>query len=193
MVLEKKWGAPVVTNDGVVIAKEIDLPDSFENMGAQLIKEAANKTNEIAGDGTTTATVLAHIMVREGMKNVVAGHDPMAIKRGIDKSVQAVVAELKNNSIPVEGHDQMAQVASISANDSEIGETLADIMDRVGAAGVVTVEESKGIDSETEFVEGMNFDRGYISPYFVTNPQRMEAHIDDRLDPGDRQEGFGRC
>ena len=181
VVLERKWGAPVVTNDGVVISKDIDLPDAFENMGAQLIKDAANKTNETAGDGTTTATLLAHMIVREGMKNVAAGHDPMAIKRGIDKCVKALVAELKNISTPVEGHDQMAQVASISANDSEIGENLADILDRVGAAGVITVEESKSIESDTEFVEGMNFDRGYISPYFVTNPQRMEAHIDDAL------------
>ena len=181
VILEKKWGAPVVTNDGVAISKEVELPNAFENMGAQIIKEAANKTNEVAGDGTTTATILAHIMVREGMKNVAAGHDPMAIRRGIEKCVQALVSELKNISIPIEGHDQMAQIAAISANDSEIGETLASIMDQVGAAGVITVEESKGISSETEFVEGMNFDRGYISPYFVTNPQRMEAHIDDAL------------
>ena len=181
VILEKKWGAPVVTNDGVVISKEIDLPDSFQNMGAQLIKEAANKTNDAAGDGTTTATVLAQSMVREGMKNVAAGHDPMAIKRGLDKCVDVLVAELKKVSIPVEGRDQMAQVASISANDKEIGDTLADVMDRIGASGVITVEESKGVNSETEFVEGMNFDRGYISPYFVTNPQRMEAYIDNPL------------
>ncbi len=181
VILEKKWGAPVVTNDGVVISKEVDLPDSFQNMGAQLIKEAANKTNDAAGDGTTTATVLAQSMVREGMKNVAAGHDPMAIKRGLDKCVDVLVAELKKVSIPVEGRDQMAQVASISANDKEIGDTLADVMDRIGASGVITVEESKGVNSETEFVEGMNFDRGYISPYFVTNPQRMEAYIDNPL------------
>jgi len=179
VILEKKWGAPVVTNDGVAISKEVDLPDSFENMGAQLIKEAANKTNEAAGDGTTTATILAQMIVRGGMKNVAAGHDPMAIKRGIDKCVRELTAELKNIAIPVEGHDQMAQIASISANDTEIGETLAGVMDRVGAEGVITVEESKSVNSETEFVEGMNFDRGYVSPYFVTNPERMEAHVED--------------
>ena len=179
VVVEKKWGAPVVTNDGAVITKEVDLADSFENMGAQLIKEAANKTNEMAGDGTTTATVLAHMIVQQGLKNMAAGADPMAIKRGIDKCVTALVAELENIAITVEGRDQLAQVASISANDSEIGELLGDILDRVGADGVITIEEGKGIESETEFVEGMNFDRGYISPYFVTDPQRMEAHLED--------------
>ena len=179
VVLEKKWGAPVVTNDGVAIAKEVDLADSFENMGAQLIKEAANKTNETAGDGTTTATVLAHMIVQQGMKNVAAGADPMAIKRGIDKCVAALVAELKNIAITVEGRDQLAQVATISANDSEIGELLGDILDKVGSDGVITVEEGKGIESETEFVEGMNFDRGYISPYFVTDPQRMQVDLED--------------
>ena len=178
VVLEKKWGAPVITNDGVTIAKEIDLPESFENMGAQLMKEAAAKTNEVAGDGTTTATVLAQVIVQEGIKNVVAGADPMAIKRGIDKSVAAVVAELGKNSNTITGRDQMAQVASVSANNTEIGSMLADVLDKVGAQGVVTVEESKGVESETEFVEGMNFDRGYISPYFVTNPQRMDAVIE---------------
>ncbi len=179
VVLEKKWGAPVITNDGAVIAKDIDLPDSFENMGAQLIKDAANKTNETAGDGTTTSTILAQAMVRHGMKNVASGQDPMAIKRGLDKGVAAVVAELKNIAVSVDGRDQMAQAATISANDAEIGGMLADIMDRVGAAGVITVEESKGITTETEYVEGMNFDRGYISPYFVTDQQRMEAQIED--------------
>ena len=179
VVLEKKWGAPVITNDGVAIAKEVDLPDSFENMGAQLIKEAASKTNDVAGDGTTTATILAHMMVRAGMKNVAAGSDPMAIKRGIDKGVTALVAELKNLSTPVDSRDQMAQVASISANDNMVGNLVADVMDHVGADGVVTVEEGKGIDSEIEYVDGMNFDRGYISPYFVTNPERMETVIED--------------
>jgi len=179
VVLERKWGAPVITNDGVKIAKEVDLPDSFENMGAQLIKEAANKTNEIAGDGTTTATVLAQIMVREGMKNVAAGSDPMAIKRGIDKCVVTIVAALEKLSTPVEGRDQMAQIASISANDTEIGEMMADVIDKTGADGVITVEEGKGFESETEFVEGMNFDRGYISPYFVTDQERMESKIED--------------
>ena len=178
VVLEKKWGAPVITNDGVTIAKEIDLPESFENMGAQLMKEAAAKTNEVAGDGTTTATVLAQVIVQEGIKNVVAGADPMAIKRGIDKSVAAVVTELGKNSNSISGRDQMASVASVSANDKTIGDMLADVLEKVGAQGVVTVEESKGVESEIEFVEGMNFDRGYISPYFVTNPEKMEAVIE---------------
>ena len=179
VVLEKKWGAPVITNDGVTIAKEIDLPESFENMGAQLMKEAASKTNDVAGDGTTTATVLAQVIVQEGIKNVVAGSDPMAIKRGIDKSVAAVVAQLSKNSNSISGRDQMAQVATVSANNEEIGDMLADVLDQVGSQGVVTVEESKGIESETEYVDGMNFDRGYISPYFVTNPERMEAVIEN--------------
>ena len=179
VVVEKKWGAPVITNDGVTIAKEVELPDSFENMGAQLIKEAASKTNDVAGDGTTTATVLAQVIVRNGMKNIAAGTDPMAIKRGLDKCVTALVAELAKISNPVVGRDQMAQVASISANDSEIGEMLADVLDKVGTEGVVTIEEGKGIESETEYVEGMNFDRGYISPYFVTNPDRMETIIEN--------------
>ena len=179
VALEKKWGAPVITNDGVTIAKEVELPESFENMGAQLIKEAASKTNDVAGDGTTTATVLAHIIVREGMKNVAAGADPMAIKRGLDKSVAALVKELAGLSTPVQGRDQISQIATISANDSEIGNMLADVLDQVGAEGVVTIEEGKGIESETEYVEGMNFDRGYISPYFVTNPERMESVIEN--------------
>ena len=179
VVVEKKWGSPVITNDGITIAKEVELPDSFENMGAQLIKEAASKTNDVAGDGTTTATILAQVIVRNGMKNVAAGADPMAIKRGLDKCVTALVAELAKISNPVVGRDQMAQVASISANDSEIGEMLADVLDKVGTEGVVTIEEGKGIESETEYVEGMNFDRGYISPYFVTNPDRMETIIEN--------------
>ena len=179
VILEKKWGAPVITNDGVTIAKEVDLPKSFENMGAQLVKEAASKTNDVAGDGTTTATILAQEMVREGLKNVAAGHDPMAIKRGIDIAVDAIVFHLKSMSIPVEGREQYAQVGSISADDTEIGEMMAEVMDRVGAEGVITVEEGKGIESETEYVEGMSFDRGYISPYFVTNPERMETEIED--------------
>ena len=179
VILEKKWGAPVITNDGVAIAKEIDLPESFENMGAQLIKEAATKTNESAGDGTTTATILAHLIVREGMRLVAAGTDPMALKRGIDKGVKAIVAELDNLSTPVDTREQTAQVATISANDDKIGEMIADVMDHVGRDGVITVEESKGIESETEYVDGMTFDRGYISPYFVTNPERMETVIED--------------
>ena len=179
VILEKKWGAPVVTNDGVAIAKEVELPESFENMGAQLIKEAATKTNDATGDGTTTSTVLAQSIVQQGMRNVAAGADPMAIKNGLDKSVDAVVSELKKLSIPVEGHSHIAQIASISANDPEIGEMLAEVIDKVGRDGVVTIEEGKGIESETEFVEGMNFDRGYISPYFVTDPERMESTIED--------------
>jgi len=179
VILEKKWGAPVVTNDGVAITKEIELPDRFENMGAQLIKEAAAKTNDATGDGTTTSTVLAQSIVREGMRNVAAGADPMALKHGLDKSVQAVVSELKKLSIPVDGRAHMAQIAGIAADDPEIGEMLAEVMEKVGREGVITVEESKGIESETEFVEGMNFDRGYISPYFVTNPERMESIIED--------------
>ena len=179
VAVEKKWGAPVITNDGVTIAKEVELPESFENMGAQLIKEAASKTNDVAGDGTTTATVLAHNIVREGMKNVAAGADPMAIKRGLDKCVAALVKELAGISTPVQGRDQMSQVATISANDTEIGNMLADVLEQVGAEGVVTIEEGKGIESETEYVEGMNFDRGYISPYFVTNPERMESIIEN--------------
>jgi len=179
VILEKKWGAPVITNDGVAIAKEIDLPESFENMGAQLVKEAATKTNESAGDGTTTATILAHLMVREGMRLVAAGVDPMALKRGIDKGVKAIVAELDNLSTPVDTREQTAQVATISANDAQIGEMMAAVMDHVGRDGVITVEESKGIETETEYVDGMNFDRGYISPYFVTNPERMETVIED--------------
>ena len=179
VILEKKWGAPVITNDGVAIAKEIDLPESFENMGAQLIKEAATKTNESAGDGTTTATILAHLIVREGMRLVAAGTDPMALKRGIDKGVKAIVAELDNLSTPVDTREQTAQVATISANDDKIGEMIADVMDHVGRDGVITVEESKGIESETEYVDGMTFDRGYVSPYFVTNPERMETVIED--------------
>jgi len=179
VVLEKKWGAPVITNDGAAIAKEVDLADSFENMGAQLIKEAATKTNDAAGDGTTTATILTHQMVREGMRVIMAGADPMAVKRGIGIAVAALVAELKNLSAPVDTQDQIAQVASISANDTVIGQTLADVMEHVGRAGVITVEEGKGIESETEYVDGMNFDRGYISPYFVTNPERMESVIEE--------------
>jgi chaperonin GroEL len=179
IIVDKKFGPPQVNSDGVTIAKEIDLPKSFENMGAQLIKEAAAKTNEVAGDGTTTATILAQVIVQEGLKNLAAGADPMAIKRGIDKSVSAVVAELGKLSNTIEGRDQMAHVATVSAGNSEIGNMLADVLDKVGAQGVVTVEESKGIESSTEYVEGMNFDRGYVSPYFVTNPERMEAVIEN--------------
>jgi len=179
VVLDKKWGAPTITNDGVTIAKEIELEDPFENMGAQLVKEVATKTNDIAGDGTTTATVLAQAIVTEGLKNVAAGANPMALKRGVEKGVEAVVARIRELSTPVNGKEQVAQVASISAADKEIGNLIAEVMEKVGKDGVITVEESKGLKYETEYVEGMNFDRGYISPYFVTNPERMEAAIED--------------
>ncbi len=180
VVLEKKFGSPTITNDGVTIAKDIELDDPFENIGAQLAKEIASKTNDIAGDGTTTATVLGQGIVQEGLKNVAAGANPMALKRGIEKGAAAVIEQIKKNAVKVTTRQQMAQVAAISANnDQEIGELIAEVMEKVGKDGVITVEESKGIRTETEFVEGMNFDRGYISPYFVTNPERMEAVIDD--------------
>ncbi len=180
VVLERKFGSPTITNDGVTIAKDIELEDPFENIGAQLAKEIASKTNDIAGDGTTTATVLGQAIVHEGLKNVAAGANPMALKRGIEKAAEAVVKAIKANAIPVTTGQQMAQVAAISANnDSEIGELIAEVMEKVGKDGVITVEESKGIRTETEYVEGMSFDRGYISPYFVTNPERMECVIED--------------
>ncbi|MGQ9903136.1 MAG: chaperonin GroEL [Anaerolineae bacterium] len=179
VALDKKYGAPTVTHDGVTVAKEIELEDPFENMGAQLLKEAATKTNDIAGDGTTTATVLAQIIVHEGLKNVAAGANPMLIKHGIEAGVEAVVKQLKDMAIEVSKHDQIAQVATISAQDPEIGNLIADVMDKVGKDGVITVEESKSLSFETEYVEGMQFDRGYISPYFVTSPERMESEIND--------------
>jgi chaperonin GroEL len=179
VVLDKKWGAPNVCSDGVTIAKEIELKDPLENMGAQLIKEAATKTNDIAGDGTTTAVVLAQAIVNEGMKNVTAGANPMALKRGIEKAVDTIVDELKRISTPIKGKEQIAQVAGLSAHDDEIGNLIADVMEKVGKDGVITVEESKGIKFETEFVEGMQFDRGYISAYFITNAERMEATLED--------------
>jgi len=179
VILDKKFGPPTITNDGVTIAKEIEVEDPFENMGAQLIKEVATKTNDVAGDGTTTATVLAQSMIHEGMKNVAAGANPMALKRGMEKASEGVVAELKKLSIAVAGKDQIAQVASISAADSEIGTLIAQVMEKVGKDGVITVEESKGIKYEIEYVEGMEIDRGYISPYFVTNSERMESALDD--------------
>jgi chaperonin GroEL len=180
VVLDKKFGAPTITNDGVTIAKDIDLDDAFENIGAQLAKEVASKTNDIAGDGTTTATVLAQSIVNEGLKNVAAGANPMALKRGVEKASQAVVEALKGNAIAVTTREQMANVASISANnDDEIGNLLGEAMEKVGKDGVITVEESKGIATEIEYVEGMQFDRGYISPYFVTNPDRMECVIEE--------------
>jgi len=179
VILDKKFGPPTITNDGVTIAKEIEVEDHLENMGAQLIKEVATKTNDVAGDGTTTATVLAQTMIHEGMRNVAAGANPMALKRGMEKARDAVVEELKKLSIAVAGKDQIAQVASISANDSEIGNLLAEVMEKVGKDGVITVEESKGIRYEVEYVEGMEIDRGYISPYFVTNAERMESSLED--------------
>jgi len=180
VVLEKKFGSPTITNDGVTIAKDIELEDPFENIGAQLAKEIASKTNDIAGDGTTTATVLGQAIVTEGLKNVAAGANPMALKRGIEQAAEVVVAAIKKSAISVTKREQMAQVAAISANnDNEIGELIAEVMEKVGKDGVITVEESKGIKTETEFVEGMSFDRGYISPYFMTSPERMEAIIDD--------------
>ena len=179
VVLDKKFGPPSVISDGVTIAKDIELKDPYENMGAQLAKEAASKTNDVAGDGTTTATVLAQAMVSEGFKNVAAGANPMSLKRGVEKAVAALVAELKKRAIPVTSKEQIEQVATISAADPEIGKMIADVMDKVGKDGVITVEESKGIQYEIEYVEGMKFDRGYISPYFVTNAERMEAVLDD--------------
>src|SRR4051794_39950070 len=179
VVLDKKFGPPTITNDGVTIAKEIELEDPFENMGVQLLKEAATKTNDVAGDGTTTATVLAQAIVHEGFRNVSAGANPLQLKRGIEAGIEALVAELKAMSTPVTGNKGIAEVASISANDQEIGKLIAEVMDKVGKDGVITVEESKTARFETEFVEGMQFDRGYISPYFVSNAERMEAVLDD--------------
>ena len=179
VVLDKKFGPPTITNDGVTIAKEIELEDPFENMGAQLLKEAATKTNDIAGDGTTTATVLAQAIVNEGFKNVTAGANPLLLKRGIERGVQAVVDSLKTMSTPVADQTKIAQVAAISAADDEIGRLIAEVMDKVGKDGVITVEESKTLKFETEYVEGMQFDRGYISAYFITDSARMEAALDE--------------
>src|SRR5574341_1572787 len=179
VVLDKKFGAPNITKDGVTVAKEVELEDPFENMGAQMVKEVASKTSDVAGDGTTTATVLAQAIIREGMKNVTAGCNPMALKRGIDKAVDAVVEEIKRLSKPTKGKKEISQVASISANnDKTIGDLIADAMEKVGKDGVITVEEAKGVETTLEVVEGMQFDRGYISPYFVTDPARMEAVIE---------------
>jgi chaperonin GroEL len=180
VVLDKKWGAPTITNDGVTIAKEIEVEDPWENMGVQLVKEVATKTNDVAGDGTTTATVLAQSMVKSGLQNVAAGANPMALKRGIEKAVAAAVESLKSESREVEGRDQIAHVASISANnDPEVGELVAEAMDKVGKDGVITVEESNTFGLELELVEGMQFDKGYISPYFITDQDRMEAVLED--------------
>ena len=180
VVLEKSWGAPTVTKDGVTVAKEIDLADRFQNMGAQMVREVATKTSDVAGDGTTTATVLAAAIYAEGQRLVAAGHNPMALKRGIDKSVEAIVAELKKLSTKTQGKTEIAQVGTISANgDETIGNILAEAMEKVGKEGVITVEEAKGLETTLKVVEGMQFDRGYISPYFVTDPARMVVELDD--------------
>ncbi|MCY3572688.1 MAG: chaperonin GroEL [Chloroflexi bacterium] len=179
VALDKKFGAPTVTHDGVTVAKEIELEDPYENMGAQLLKEAATKTNDIAGDGTTTATVLAQAIVSEGLKNVAAGANPMLLKRGILHAADIVAQDILKQSTPIETKDEIANVASVSAQDTEIGNLIAEVMDKVGKDGVVTVEESRGLDFETEYVEGMQFDRGYISPYFVSDPEAMEANIEE--------------
>ncbi|WP_152395090.1 chaperonin GroEL [Paenibacillus guangzhouensis] len=179
VVLEKKFGSPLITNDGVTIAKEIELEDAFENMGAQLVKEVATKTNDVAGDGTTTATVLAQAMIREGLKNVTAGANPMVIRKGIDKAVRAAVEELQKIAKPIEGKQSIAQVAAISAADDEVGQLIAEAMEKVGKDGVITVEESKGFYTELEVVEGMQFDRGYTSPYMITDTDKMEAVLDN--------------
>ena len=179
VALDKKYGAPTVTHDGVTVAKEIELEDPFENMGAQLLKEAATKTEDVAGDGTTTATVLAQAILHEGFKNVASGANPMQMKVGIDRATAAVVEAIKSAATPVKGHDEIAQVATVSAGDPAIGTLIADVMDKTGKDGVITVEESKTMAFETEYVEGMQFDRGYISPYFVTDTTRMEAVLDD--------------
>ncbi|HEY7042565.1 MAG TPA: chaperonin GroEL [Nocardioidaceae bacterium] len=179
VVLDKKWGAPTITNDGVTVAREVELDDPFENLGAQLAKEVATKTNDVAGDGTTTATVIAQAMVHEGLRAVAAGSNPMSLKRGIDKAVEAINAELGNVSREVDSTEDMAHVATISARDSRIGELIAQAFDKVGKDGVITVEESNTLGTELEFTEGMQFDKGYISPYFVTDAERMEAVIED--------------
>ncbi|MGC1679335.1 MAG: chaperonin GroEL [Candidatus Binataceae bacterium] len=180
VVLEKSFGAPTVTKDGVTVAKEVELEDKFENMGAQMVKEVASKTSDVAGDGTTTATVLARSIYTEGIKMVAAGHDPMSLKRGIDRAVEAITGELKNLSKPTKDRKEIAQVGTISANnDSTIGDIIAEAMEKVGKEGVITVEEARGLETQLEVVEGMQFDRGYLSPYFVTDPERMEAKLDD--------------
>lgn len=179
VVLEKKFGSPLITNDGVTIAKEIELEDPYENMGAKLVAEVASKTNDVAGDGTTTATVLAQAMIREGLKNVTAGANPMVVRKGMQRAVDAAVEELKKIARPIEGRESIAQVAAVSADDEKIGEIIAEAMERVGNDGVITIEESKGLQTEVEVVEGMQFDRGYVSPYMVTDSDKMEAVLED--------------
>jgi Chaperonin GroEL (HSP60 family) len=172
VVLDRKFGSPTITNDGVTIARDIDLKDPWENLGCQLVKEVAIKTNDVAGDGTTTATVLAQAMIKEGLKNVAAGANPMIMRRGIEKAVNAIVEEIKNISKPVESKSAIAQVAAISADDPDIGTLISDAMEKVGRDGVITVEESQSVGTSLQVVEGMNFDRGYISPYMITNPEK---------------------
>ena len=179
VVLDKKYGAPLITNDGVTIAKEIELEDKFENMGAQLVSEVASKTNDVAGDGTTTATVLAQAMIREGLKNVASGANPVGVRRGIEKAVKVATEELKNISTPIKGRESISQVAAISSGDEEVGGLIAEAMERVGNDGVITIEESRGFNTELEVVEGMQFDRGYASPYMVTDQDKMEAVLED--------------
>jgi chaperonin GroEL len=179
VAVDKKFGAPTITHDGVTVAREVELEDPFENMGAQLLKEAATKTNDIAGDGTTTSVVIAQALIHEGLKNIAAGANPMLLKRGLEKGVKAVADDIRSQAIEVKGKEHIAQIAGISAADPEIGDLIAEVMDKVGRDGVITVEESKTLQFETEYVEGMQIDRGYISPYFVTNPDRMEAAIED--------------
>jgi chaperonin GroEL len=179
VVLDKKFGAPTITNDGVTIVREIELPDAFENMGAQLLKEAATKTNDVAGDGTTTATVLAHAIVNEGLKNLAAGANPMILRRGLEKAAEVIIAEIRAQSKPVGGREEIAQVAAISASSEEIGELIAEVMEKVGKDGVITVEEGRGITMEKEYTEGMQFDRGFISPYMTTNQEHTEAELAD--------------
>jgi chaperonin GroEL len=179
VALDKKWGAPTVTHDGVTVAKEIELENPYQNMGAQLLKEAATKTNDVAGDGTTTSTVLAQTIVNEGLKNVAAGANPMLLKRGIERGTEAIVEAIKAQATDLKDKEDVAHVAAISANDKQIGSLIAEVMDKVGKDGVITVEESKGLAFETEYVEGMQFDRGYISPYFITNPETMESELEN--------------
>ncbi len=179
VALDKKWGAPTVTHDGVTVAKEIELEDPYENMGAQLIKEAATKTNDVCGDGTTTATVLAQVIVNEGLKNIAAGANSMLLKRGIESATAAIVEAIEAEATPLETREEIAHVAAISANDPEIGDLIAEVMDKVGKDGVITVEEAKGLEFEVEYVEGMQFDRGYLSPYFITNAEAMEAATEE--------------
>ena len=182
VVIDKSYGSPLITKDGVTVAKEIELEDKFENMGAQLVKEVASKTSDVAGDGTTTATVLAQAIYKQGSKLVAAGHNPMEIKRGIDKAVEVIVAELKAISKPIKDHKEIAQVGTISANnDKTIGDIIAEAMEKVGKEGVITVEEAKSMETSLETVEGMQFDRGYLSPYFVTDPERMEATLENAM------------